>query len=47
LEVIGCFLFDKRKECDLKSTWPQTIKTLSKKKDILKKLKVSYDCLFP
>jgi hypothetical protein len=47
LEVIGCFLFDKRKECDLKSTWPQTIKTFSKKKDILKKLKVSYNGLSP
>jgi hypothetical protein len=45
LEVIGCFLFDKREEFDLKSTWPQTIKTLSKEKDILKKLKVSYDGL--
>jgi len=47
LEVTGCFLFDKREECDLKSTWPQTIKTLSKEKDILKKLKVSYDGLSP
>jgi len=47
LEVIGCFLFDKREECDLESTWPQTIKTLSKEKDILKKLKVSYDSLSP
>ncbi len=47
LEVIGRILFDKREECDLKSTWPQTIKTLSKEKDILKKLKVSYDNLSP
>ncbi|KAH9542534.1 hypothetical protein CY35_13G012600 [Sphagnum magellanicum] len=47
LEVTGCFLFDKREECDVKSTWPQTIKTLSKEKDILKKLKVSYDSLSP
>jgi hypothetical protein len=47
LEVIGCFLFDKRKERDLKSTWPQTIKTLSKKDNILNKLKVSYNGLSP
>jgi hypothetical protein len=47
LEVTGCFLFDKREECDLKSTWPHSIKTLSKEKDILKKLKVSYDGLSP
>ncbi len=47
LEVTGCFLFDKREECDLKNTWPQTIKTLSKEKDILDKLKVSYDDLSP
>ncbi len=47
LEVIGCSLFDKREEFDLKSTWPQTIKTLSKEKHILKKLKVSYDGLSP
>ncbi len=45
LEVIGCFLFDKREEFDLKSTWPQTLKTLSKEENILKKLKVSYDGL--
>jgi len=45
LEVIGCFLFDKRKEHDLESTWPQTIKPLNKEKDILNKLKVSYDGL--
>ncbi len=43
LRVIGRFLFDKREERDLKSTWPQTIKTLSKEEDILNKLKVSYD----
>jgi len=47
LEVTGCFLFDKRQECDLKITWPQTIKTLSKEKYILNKLKVSYDSLSP
>ncbi len=45
LEVIGCFLFDKREECDLESTWPQTIKTLSEEKGILDKLKISYDGL--
>jgi len=45
LEVTGCFLFDKRGDYDLKSTWPQTIKTLSKEKDIFQKLKVSYDGL--
>ncbi len=47
LEVTGCFLFDKREDCDFNSTWPQTIKTLIKEKDILKKLKVSYDDLSP
>jgi hypothetical protein len=47
LEVTGCFLFDKREECDFNGTWPQTIKTLIKEKDILKKLKVSYDGLSP
>jgi hypothetical protein len=47
LEVIGCFLFDKREEHDLKITWPQTIKTLSKEEYILNKLKVSYDGLSP
>ncbi|CAM6028769.1 unnamed protein product [Sphagnum balticum] len=47
LEVTGCFLFDKREECDFNSTWPQTIKTLIKEQDILKKLKVSYDGLSP
>ncbi len=45
LEVIGCSLFDKREECDLKSTWPQTIKTLSEEKGVLDKLKISYDSL--
>jgi len=45
LEVIGCFLFDKRKEYDLKNTWPETIKTLSEDKNILNKLKISYDGL--
>jgi tRNA A37 threonylcarbamoyladenosine biosynthesis protein TsaE len=47
LEVTGTFLFDKRKECDLQSTWPQTIKTLSKEKDIFNKLKINYDNLSP
>ncbi|CAM6077883.1 unnamed protein product [Sphagnum tenellum] len=47
LEVTGCFLFDKREDCDFNSTWPQTIRTLIKEKDILKKLKVSYDDLSP
>ncbi len=45
LEVIGCFLFDKREECDLKNTWPQTIKTLSEEKGILDRLQISYDGL--
>ncbi len=40
LEVIGCFLSDKEKGC-----WPQTIKTLSEDKNILNKLKISYDGL--
>jgi len=47
LEVTGCFLFDKREECDLKHTWLQTIKTLRKEKDILGKLKISYNDLSP
>ncbi|CAK9200583.1 unnamed protein product [Sphagnum troendelagicum] len=47
LEVTGCFLFDKREECDFNSTWPQTIKTLINEKNILNKLKVSYDGLSP
>jgi hypothetical protein len=47
LEVTGCFLFDKREECDFNSTWPQTIKTLINEKNILNKLKVSYDALSP
>ncbi len=47
LEVIGCFLFDKREECDLERTWPQTIKTLSEEKDIFDKLKISYNDLSP
>ncbi len=47
LEVIGCFLFNKREEPDLESIWSQTIKTLSKEKNILNKLKVSYDDLSP
>ncbi|CAK9862448.1 unnamed protein product [Sphagnum jensenii] len=45
LEVIGCFLFDKREECDLERTWPQTIKTLSEEKGILDQLQISYDGL--
>ncbi len=46
LEVTGCFLFDKREERDLESTWPQTIKTLlSENKDILDKLMISYNGL--
>ncbi len=47
LEVIGCFLFDKRDQHHLEATWPQTIKTLSKDNNIFNKLKVSYDGLFP
>jgi hypothetical protein len=45
LKVIGCLLFDKREKCDLESTWPQTIKTLSEEKGILDQLKISYDGL--
>ncbi len=45
LEVIGCYLFDKREEGDLESTWPQTIQTLREDKRILDKLKISYDGL--
>ncbi len=45
LEVIGCFLFDKRGECDIERTWPQTIEALIERKDILDKLMISYDCL--
>jgi hypothetical protein len=47
LEITGCFLFDKREECALESTWPQTIKALSERKDILDKLMISYDGLSP
>jgi hypothetical protein len=48
LEATGCFLFDKRGECDLKSTWPQTIKTLlNENKYIFKKLMISYNGLSP
>jgi hypothetical protein len=43
LEVIGCFLFDKREECD--SIWPETIKALIERKDILDKLMISYNSL--
>jgi tRNA A37 threonylcarbamoyladenosine biosynthesis protein TsaE len=43
LEVIGSFLFDKRKESDLESTWPQTSKTmLNENNRILDKLMISY-----
>ncbi len=46
LEVIGRFLFDKREERDLESTWPQTIKTLLiDPQDIFKKLMISYNGL--
>jgi tRNA A37 threonylcarbamoyladenosine biosynthesis protein TsaE len=45
LEVTGCFLFDKKENCALESTWPQTIKALSERKDILDKLMISYDSL--
>jgi hypothetical protein len=46
LEVIGCFLFDKREERDLESTWPQTIKTLlDEHEDIFEKLMISYNGL--
>jgi hypothetical protein len=45
LEVIGCLLFNKKEECDLQSTWLQTIKTLSESKDVFDKLKISYDDL--
>ncbi len=48
LEVTGCFLFDKREECDLERTWPQTIKTLlNENNDILDKLMISYNGLSP
>ncbi|CAK9880608.1 unnamed protein product, partial [Sphagnum jensenii] len=47
LEVIGCFLFDKREERDLDSTWPQTIETLLNNTDIFKKLMISYNGLSP
>jgi tRNA A37 threonylcarbamoyladenosine biosynthesis protein TsaE len=43
LEVIGCFLFDKRGDHD--SIWPETIKALIERKDILDKLMISYDGL--
>jgi hypothetical protein len=48
LEVIGCFLFDKREEHDVESTWPQAIKTLlNENKDIFEKLMISYNNLSP
>ncbi len=43
LEVIGCFLFDKRGDCD--NIWPETIKALIERKDILDKLMISYNGL--
>jgi hypothetical protein len=43
LEVIGCFLFDKRGERD--SVWPETIVALIERKGILDKLMISYDGL--
>jgi tRNA A37 threonylcarbamoyladenosine biosynthesis protein TsaE len=43
LEVIGRFLFDKRGERD--TTWPEIIKALIERKDILDKLMISYDGL--
>ncbi|CAK9859650.1 unnamed protein product, partial [Sphagnum jensenii] len=43
LEVIGCFLFDKREECD--NIWPETIKALIERKDILDMLMISYNSL--
>ncbi len=46
LEVIGSFLFDKREECDIESTWPQTSKTLlNEKNNIFDKLMISYNGL--
>jgi hypothetical protein len=45
LEVIGCFLFDKRGE--RQSMWPDTIKALIERKGILDKLMISYDGLPP
>jgi hypothetical protein len=46
LKVIGCFLFDKKEEHDLETTWPQTINTLlNEPQDIFKKLMISYDGL--
>jgi hypothetical protein len=45
LEVIGRFLFDKRGDNALQTTWPDTIKALMNKKDILDKLMISYDAL--
>jgi hypothetical protein len=47
LEVTGCFLFNKRAERDIESTWPRTIKLLNKNKDILEKLMISYNNLSP
>jgi predicted DCC family thiol-disulfide oxidoreductase YuxK len=47
LEIIGGFLFDKKEEYDLNSTWPQTIKALIGRKNILDKLLISYDGLSP
>jgi hypothetical protein len=47
LEIIGSFLFDKKEEYDLNGTWPQTIKKLIGRKNILDKLLISYDGLSP
>jgi hypothetical protein len=46
LEVTGCFLFDKREERNIETTWPQTIKTLlNENKVIFEKLMISYNSL--
>ncbi len=46
LEVTGCFLYDKREECDLETTWPQTIKLLlNENGGIFEKLMISYNDL--
>ncbi len=45
LEVIGCFLFDKKGEDALESIWPQTITALIQRKGIFDQLMISYDDL--
>jgi ribosomal protein S24E len=45
LEVIGCFLFDKKGEDALESIWPQTITALIERKGIFDQLMISYDDL--